>query len=56
MVTECDDIATQLKVINHQPKNEYQTTMQINLYGVLFKPRFHPLFVKINNQKTAIEK
>lgn len=56
MVTECDDTATQLKVINHQPKNEQQITMQINLYGALFKPHLHPLFVKINNQKTAIEK
>lgn len=43
-------------MINHQPKNEQQITIQINLYGALFKPRLHPLFVKINNQKTAIEK
>lgn len=42
-------------MINHQPKNEQQITMQINLYGALFKPRLHPLFVKINNKKTAIE-
>ena len=33
MVTKCDDAATQLKVINHQPKNEHQITMQISLYG-----------------------
>lgn len=43
-------------MINKQPKNELQTTMQISQYGVLFKPHLHPLFVKINNQKTAIEK
>ena len=56
MVTECDDAATQPSMINHQSKNEHQITMQINLYCALFKPHLHPLFVKINNQKTAIEK